>query len=73
MHIFRVIPETTAKRPEVKPRVQNVAVCNTTNVKRIPYVLYQWESIITNIFNTDSFMLTACACMWVQGKLHLMM
>lgn len=29
---------------------------------------YQWESIITNIFNTDSFMLTACACMWVQGK-----
>ncbi|XP_050563031.1 uncharacterized protein LOC118269872 isoform X21 [Spodoptera frugiperda] len=32
----RVIPETTAKRPEVKPRVQNVAVCNTTNVKRTP-------------------------------------
>ncbi|KAJ8719028.1 hypothetical protein PYW07_016584 [Mythimna separata] len=30
----RVMPEVTAKRPDVKPRVQNVPVVNSTNVKK---------------------------------------
>ncbi|KAJ8724427.1 hypothetical protein PYW08_015901 [Mythimna loreyi] len=30
----RVMPEVTAKRPDVKPRVQNVPVVNGTNVKK---------------------------------------
>lgn len=37
-HIFRVLPEMTAKKPDVKPRVQKVAV-NTTIVKKTTYVL----------------------------------